>query len=172
MNGFVVRDDPATGKQEIVLDVLVQFDGRSRSTASPSIVSVADAAGREKAVRHLWVDTRGLGKGPGKQVTLTLTDLPYQAGDGFFVEVRAPIPAAERGDYRSSPPPAERPVRPEAADRRIGGMTPDTALPSPAPPPRPVRWSPVSRPMSRGSSAASRRRSGWPWWRCSPAATC
>ena len=26
--------------------------------------------------------------------------LPYQAGDGFFVEVRAPIPAAERGDYK------------------------------------------------------------------------
>ncbi len=99
MNGFVVRDDPATGKQEIVLDVLVQFDGQEALDGVTVDLSVADAAGREKAVRHLWVDTRGLGKGPGKQVTLTLTDLPYQAGDGFFVEVRAPIPAAERGDY-------------------------------------------------------------------------
>ena len=98
--GFVVRDDPATGKQEIVLDVLVQWDGSQPLDGVTVDLSVADAAGREKAVRHLWVDTRGLGKGPGKQVTLTLTDLPYQAGDGFFVEVRAPIPAAERGDYR------------------------------------------------------------------------
>jgi len=100
MNGFVVRDDPATGKQEIVLDVLVQFDGQDPLDGVTVDLSVADAAGREKAVRHLWVDTRGLGKGPGKQVTLTLTDLPYLPGDGFFVEVRAPIPAAERGDYR------------------------------------------------------------------------
>jgi len=100
MNGFVVRDDPATGKQEIVLDVLVQWDGSQPLDGVTVDLSVADAAGREKAVRHLWVDTRGLGKGPGKQVTLTLTDLPYQAGDGFFVEVRAPIPAAERGGYR------------------------------------------------------------------------
>lgn len=100
MNGFVVRDDPATGKQEIVLDVLVQFDGQEPLDGVTVDLSVADAAGREKAVRHLWVDTLGLGKGPGKQVTLTLTDLPYQAGDGFFVEVRAPIPATERGDYR------------------------------------------------------------------------
>jgi len=100
MNGFVVRDDPATGKQEIVLDVLVQFDGQDPLDGVTVDLSVADAAGREKAVRHLWVDTRGLSKGPGKQVTLTLTDLPYLPGDGFFVEVRAPIPAAERGDYR------------------------------------------------------------------------
>lgn len=100
MNGFVVRDDPATGKQEIVLDVLVQFDGQAPLDGVTVDLSVADAAGREKAVRHLWVDTRGLGKGPGRQVTLTLSDLPYLPGDGFFVEVRAPIPAAERGDYR------------------------------------------------------------------------
>jgi len=100
MNGFVVRDDPATGKQEIVLDVLVQFDGQDPLDGVTVDLSVADAAGREKAIRHLWVDTRGLSKGPGKQVTLTLTDLPYLPGDGFFVEVRAPIPAAERGDYR------------------------------------------------------------------------
>lgn len=100
MNGFVVRDDPDTGKQEIVLDVLVRWDGTKPLDGVTIDLSVADAAGREKAVRHLWVDTAGLGKGPGKQVTLTLTDLPYQAGDGFFVEVRAPIPAAERSAYR------------------------------------------------------------------------
>jgi len=100
LNGFVVRDDPATGKQEIVLDVLVQFDGQKALDGVTVDLSVADAAGREKATRRLWVETQGLGKGPGKQVTLTLTDLPYQAGDGFFVEVRAPIPAAQRSEYR------------------------------------------------------------------------
>ncbi len=100
LGGFVVRDDPATGKQEVVLDVLVQWDGKEPLDGVTVELSVADAAGREKATRKLWVDTRGLGKGPGRQVTLTLTDLPYQAGDGFFVEVRAPIPAGERAQYR------------------------------------------------------------------------
>ncbi len=100
MGGFVVRDDPATGKQEIVLDVLVQWDGDQPLDGVTVDLSVADAAGREKASRRLWVDTRGLSKGPGRQVTLTLSDLPYLAGDGFFVEVRAPIPAAERPQYR------------------------------------------------------------------------
>lgn len=100
LGGFVVRDDPATGNQEVVLDVLVQWDGKEPLDGVTIDLSVADAAGREKATRKLWVDTRGLGKGPGRQVTLTLDDLPYQAGDGFFVEVRAPIPAAERAQYR------------------------------------------------------------------------
>ncbi len=100
LGSFVVRDDPASGRQEILLDVLVQWDGREPLPGLTLDLTMADAAGREKGARKLWVDTAGLDRGPGRQLTLTVDDLPYQAGDGFFVEVRVPIPPAERGDYR------------------------------------------------------------------------
>lgn len=102
--GFVVRDDPASGKQEILLDVLVRWEGRERLPGITLDVSMGDATGKEKANRRIWVDTAKLDRGPGEQTTLTLTDIPYQPGDGFFVEVRSPIPAAERGDYREFAP--------------------------------------------------------------------
>ncbi len=102
--GFVVRDDPASGKREILLDVLVRWEGHERLPGITLDVSMGDATGKEKAARRVWVDTSKLDRGPGEQTTLTLTDLPYQPGDGFFVEVRSPIPAAERGDYREFAP--------------------------------------------------------------------
>jgi len=104
LGGFVVREYPAAeqgaARQEILLDVLVQFDGREPLDGLTLDLSMADGAGREKARRFLWVDVTGLGKGPGRQYSLIVDDLPYQAGDGFWVEVRSPVPAAERGEYR------------------------------------------------------------------------
>lgn len=104
LGGFVVREYPAAeqgaARQEILLDVLVQFDGREPLDGLTLDLSMADGAGREKARRLLWVDVTGLGKGPGRQYSLVVDDLPYQAGDGFWVEVRSPVPAAERGEYR------------------------------------------------------------------------
>ncbi len=104
LGGFVVREYPSTeeqpGKQEILLDVLVRFDGREPLAGITLDVSMADGAGREKAGRTLWVDVSGLERGAGRQVSLVVDDLPYQAGDGFWVEVRSPVPEAERGSYR------------------------------------------------------------------------
>jgi len=102
--GFVVRDDPATGKQEIVLDVLLQWSGRDRLPGLTLDVSMGDATGREKAHRRHYVDTSQLDRGPGEQITIVLTDVPYQPGDGFFVEVRSSIPPAERSAYREFGP--------------------------------------------------------------------
>jgi len=102
--GFVVREYPSTdgepGKQEILLDVLVAFDGREPLEGITLDLSMADGAGREKARRNLWADVSGLERGNSRQLTLVVDDLPYQAGDGFWVEVRSPVPAAERGSYR------------------------------------------------------------------------
>ena len=36
----------------------------------------------------------------GRKVAILFDDLDYQPGDGFWVEVRSPIPVAERGDRR------------------------------------------------------------------------
>jgi hypothetical protein len=103
VGSFVVRDDPAAG-QEIILDVLVQFDGTEPLPGITLDVSVADAAGKEKASRKVWVSTQGVARGVSRQVTVKLDDVPYQPGDGFFVEVRSPIPASERGEYREFAP--------------------------------------------------------------------
>jgi hypothetical protein len=104
LNGFVVREYPSSegeaGKQEILLDVIVRFDGREPLDGLTLDLSMADGAGREKAHRALWVDVAGLERGAERQVSLVVDDLPYQAGDGFWIEVRSPVPEAERGSYR------------------------------------------------------------------------
>ncbi len=99
LQSFVVRDDPGA-PQQYLLDVLVTWQGGEEALAGLTLdVSMADAAGKEKVERRAWVDVAGVGRG-GTQVAVTLTDLPWQPGDGFFVEVRTPIPVAERGAYR------------------------------------------------------------------------
>jgi hypothetical protein len=104
LNGFVVRDLPAEGeapaRQEILLDILVRRDGRDALPGLTVDLSVAGAGGAEKARRQLWVDTSGIGKGVEVQLAVTVDGLEYQPGDGFHVEVRHPVPAAERGAYR------------------------------------------------------------------------
>ena len=104
LNGFVVRDLPAEGerpaRQEILLDILVRRDGKESLPGLTLDLSVAAAGGAEKARRQLWVDTAAIAKGVEAQLAVTVSDLDYQPGDGFHVEVRHPVPAAERGAYR------------------------------------------------------------------------
>jgi len=98
LTGFVVRDEPAAARPDILLDVLV------RGTAEPPLdrltldISMAGADGAERLHRRVAVDVRGVGPG-GSQLAITLEEVEYRPGDGFWVEVRAPIAAAERGDY-------------------------------------------------------------------------
>jgi len=104
LSGFVVREYPPNdgqpGKQEILLDVLIAFDGREPLEGITLDLSMADGAGREKARRALWADVSGLERGGSRQLTLVVDGLPYQAGDGFWIEVRSPVPESERGSYR------------------------------------------------------------------------
>jgi hypothetical protein len=99
LQSFVVQDDPGTGTQRIVLDVLVDWSGSDPLPGLTLDVSMADPAGAEKVRRRVWVETAQLRRG-GEQLALVLDGLPWQPGDGFFVEVRTPVPAAERGEYR------------------------------------------------------------------------
>jgi len=98
LQSFVIRDEPGAPRQ-IVLDVLVARDGPDVLPGITLDVSMAGPRGAEKEHRRVWVETGDLGPG-GKQVAITLEDLPYSPGDGFFVEVRVPIPAEEQVDYR------------------------------------------------------------------------
>ena len=92
----VSRGKGAPARQEILLDILVRRDGRDSLDGLALDLSVAGSGGAEGPAlgRHLRDRQSRV------QVTATVADLDYQPGDGFHVEVRHPIPVAERGDYR------------------------------------------------------------------------
>jgi hypothetical protein len=99
LSGFVVKDTPGQAKPQIVLDVLVQGGSKPPLPGLTLDVSMAGADGKEKLVRRVWVDTATVGSS-GEQKTVVFDDVDYAPGDGFFVEVRNAVPAAERARYR------------------------------------------------------------------------
>ena len=99
LQSFVVRDDPGAARQQVVLDLMVGWQGGDPLPGLTADVSIADTSGKEKDHRRAWLDVTRVDQG-GAQLSIVLDDVPYQAGDGFYVEVRSPVPAAERGEYR------------------------------------------------------------------------
>ena len=104
LQSFVVRDDPAPEAagglgRTLVLDVGVTWRGTDPLPGLTVDVSMAGPGGEEKAHRRAWIDTSRVDRG-GAQIDIELADLPWEPGDGFHVEVRSPVPAAERGAYR------------------------------------------------------------------------
>lgn len=130
MNGFVVQEEPvvvevtevAAGapgaeaeeaatapsapvmRQKILLDILVHHDSNERLPGVTLDISMVDAAKNEKGHWLLWVDTSKLQKATKTQLSHVLEDVDYVEGDGFSVEVRHPVPAAERGEYKEFAP--------------------------------------------------------------------
>jgi len=99
VSGFVLRDEPGRDHPEVVLDVTVEGQSRPPLPGITVDVSMVDASEAEKAHRRAWVDLTGAGP-DGGQVALSFDDLDYAPGDGFWVEIRVPVPEADRGDYR------------------------------------------------------------------------
>jgi hypothetical protein len=98
VTGFVVQDQPG-GERRIVLDLTVRSEAKPPLEGVTLDVSIAGPDGKERERRRIWVETRGLGPG-GIQLSVPLEDVDYRPGDGYWVEVRNPVPAAERGEYR------------------------------------------------------------------------
>ncbi len=129
MNGFVVQEEPVVVdvaevvegspgggadaateavtpvmRQKILLDILVQHDSNERLPGVTVDISMVDAAKTEKGHWRLWVDTSKLQKANKTQLSHVLEDVDYTEGDGFFVEVRHPVPPEERGEYKEFAP--------------------------------------------------------------------
>ncbi len=83
----------------IMLDILIQHDSPKLLAGITLDISMADSAGNEKGAWKVWFDTSKMKKANVTQYTHVLEDVPYEEGDGFFAEVRHPVPAAERGEY-------------------------------------------------------------------------
>jgi hypothetical protein len=84
----------------ILLDLLVHHSSTERLPGVTVDVSMVDSQRVEKGHWKIWVETADLAKATHKQVSENVEVDGYEEGDGFFAEVRHPIPPAERGEYR------------------------------------------------------------------------
>jgi hypothetical protein len=91
--------EPAPANPDIMLDILIQHDSPELLPGITLDISMADGAGNAKGDWKVWFDTATMKKANVTQYTHVLEDVPYEEGDGFFVEVRHPVPAEERGEY-------------------------------------------------------------------------
>lgn len=92
--------EPMPSESDIILDIVVRHDAFDKLPGITLDVSMVDSQKVEKGHWKVWVDTADLEKGPGKQVTHILEDVPYEEGDGLLVEVRQPVPPEELSEYR------------------------------------------------------------------------
>jgi hypothetical protein len=104
-----VADDQAEGvevlppvpvAQAVTLDILVSKDGRDTLPSLTLDITQVDVQEEAKASWKAYLDVADVQRGPGTQISYRLEDVEYEEGDGFHVEVRHPVPAAERGEYR------------------------------------------------------------------------
>lgn len=105
--GFVVRQEPVPGgglEQDVELGLVVrerQEDSAGGKLSGITLdVDQVDAAGKGKRHWRVWVDTAGLAPGGEIRSVRVLDGVDYAPGDGFRVEVRQEVPAAERAAYR------------------------------------------------------------------------
>lgn len=87
-------------RTDLVLDVIVAHEGSESLSGLTLDITLVDAGQNEKDHWLWWVETDGMPKGDQRQFSYTLEDVDYAEGDGLLVEVRDPVPAAARGDYR------------------------------------------------------------------------
>ena len=112
LDGFVVRQEPVPAaepsaaprlEQDVTLDLAVRREpSEQRSEGLRGItldVDQVDAAGGSRRHWRVWVDTAALAPGRELRAGQVLEDVDYAPGDGFRVEVRRSVPAAERAQY-------------------------------------------------------------------------
>ena len=92
--------EPPPVRQRARLDLLIQHDSYDRLPGVTVDISMANSAGEEKGHWRVWFDTADVGKATVTQFTHILEDISYEEGDGFFAEIRNPIPPEERSEYR------------------------------------------------------------------------
>ena len=92
--------EPVAVSQRVLLDILIQHDSNQKLPGITVEISMADPDGQEKNHWRAWFDTSDIEKANVTQFTHILEDVSYEEGDGFFVEVRHPVPEAERGEYK------------------------------------------------------------------------
>ncbi len=91
-------ETPVTEK--VRLDILIQHRSDVRLPGITVDVTMVDSNEQQKGHWLVWFDTSEVTKATVTQFTHILEDVGYEEGDGFFAEIRHPIPEEERSDYR------------------------------------------------------------------------
>lgn len=91
---------PVEVEETVRLDILIQHRSDEILPGLTVDVSMVDSSENEKGHWRVWFDTSEVTKATVTQFTHILEDVGYEEGDGFFVEVRHPVPADERSEYR------------------------------------------------------------------------
>ena len=86
--------------QAVQLDILIQHRSEERLPGITLDISMVDSNQVEKGHWRVWFDTSEVTKATVTQFTHILEDVGYEEGDGFFLEVRHPVPVEERSEYR------------------------------------------------------------------------
>lgn len=94
--------------QNVLLDIVIRHDSFDKLPGLTVDITMADGD-REVQSWRVWFDTAGIDKGPGVQYSHTLENVDYQPGFGFSAEVRFPVPAEERSEYREFSIPEDGP---------------------------------------------------------------
>ena len=84
----------------ILLDILIKHDSPEMLPGITVDISMADGDGNPKGAWRVWFDTSAVRKANITPYSHVLEDVPYVEGDGFFAEVRHPVPPEERGEYQ------------------------------------------------------------------------
>ncbi len=84
---------------DILLDLILSTSSRELLPQVTVDIVHLDPSEQEKARWPVTMDTSGLLRGPGIQVTQKLENVDYEEGDIFYAEIRANVPAADRGSY-------------------------------------------------------------------------
>ncbi len=92
--------EPVAVSQRVLLDILIQHDTYDKLPGITVEISMADPSGQEKDHWRAWFDTSDIPKATVTQFTHILEDVSYEEGDGFYVEVRQPVPEEEWGEYK------------------------------------------------------------------------
>ena len=93
--------EPIDVRTEILLDILVSSDVDDPGLAGVTVdLTQVDSEKNEKARYTLWIEKPPTPRATASQIAHTLEDVDHAPGDMFYVEVRVPIPADERSEYR------------------------------------------------------------------------
>jgi hypothetical protein len=93
-----MEEGPRTA--QILLDVLVAFDGSESLPGLTIDISHADPFQKEKATFREYIETGPMLSGEQKQMTVVLEVENFETGDAFGASVRSNVPAEEQGEYR------------------------------------------------------------------------
>jgi hypothetical protein len=92
--------------QNVNIEILLQHDSPEKLPGITLDVEMVDSSQKTKGTWKVWAETANLPKATGTQFSHRLEDVDYVVGDGFNVEVRFPVPPAERSEYREFSEPA------------------------------------------------------------------